>query len=448
MTAHVHELGTPDSLTHPRPLSDGVERDRLRQRLDRSAGQRLVLACAPAGYGKTALLADWALSSQRRSCTCWLTTPPRASDPATLVGLIAAGLRESLPDGQGDAFGAPLPDRPRDALLELATAVGRSGRPVVTVLDDYQAVEGSQADRAVADLLSVLPPNWTVVIGTRTEPQLLPLPRLRASLELTELRAADLRFTAEEGSELLARTAHRTVSTEVARSLVDRTEGWAAGLRLAALEMEGASDDTAFARDFDGRHAPVAAYFAKEVFEPLEPELREFLLLTSVLDDILPAVADSLRESDDSREVLLELARRNAFVQTCDARGERFRYHGMFRSWLLGELRARRPGLESSLLRRIAAAELKAKRPSRPAANRRPRPAPDAPRLTESQFVVLERLAGDASLREIGAQLYLSLNTVKSHTRGIYRKLGVGSRPAALDRARELGILPPDGEAS
>jgi LuxR family transcriptional regulator, maltose regulon positive regulatory protein len=426
-----------------------VERRRLLDRLDSGVGQRLVLVSAAPGYGKTALLADWVLSREQSLTTSWLTTDAGTNDASTLALRMADGLRRSLFPAESASLVHSAEADAADELLALADVVGRTGRPFVTVIDDYQAIEDPGANETLARLLSALPENWTVVIGTRREPVMLPLARLRASLELTELRAPDLAFTVDEAAEVVSLTAGRYVSRDVARLITERTEGWPAGVRLAGLRLCGTREDRAVAREFDGVHPDIACYFSSEVFEPLDPELREFLLLTSTLDEVSPAAAEALTGTADARRKLAELERRNAFLTPTALHGETYRYHRMFRQWLLSELRATEPDREAELRRR--AAEMTPRTSREPTAEhaerRRARRGAGgaAPPLTGSELVVLECLAGDASLREIGTELYLSLNTVKSHTRSIYRKLGVGSREEALDRARESGLLDGSG---
>jgi LuxR family transcriptional regulator, maltose regulon positive regulatory protein len=434
-----------ETMTRPRALDDAVRRQRLAGCLDKGVGRRLILVSAPAGYGKTALLADWVLSHPEHILANWVTLTC-ANDADAVVRLVADGLLRAIGDTADDG-GDGVAGEGCDGLLALTAVVAATRRPCVTVLDDYQVVRQPEVDAMMTELLSALPENWTLVIGTREEPR-LPLPRLRASLELTELHASDLRFSAEETGDLLARTAGRPVARDACRLLSERTEGWAAGLRLAALQLADTADARSFARGFDGRNTSVAAYFGAEVFEPLDADAREFLLRTAVLDEVSPSSADAVNAGGDSRGMLAEFARRNVFVEAVDATAESYRFHPMFRSFLLGELRARHPELEPELSGHAAEA-----RSARPVSSRAQQRGVDdvtsrrmrgaGKILTDSEFVVLEKMDAEDSLREIGAKLFLSLNTVKSHARSIYRKLGVGSREEALRRERETGVLPP-----
>ena len=200
-------------------------------------------------------------------------------------------MRGALPRVAFDTVTRRALDDPGDALIALASAIDRYGEPLVTVVDDLHLLESPETDAVIAGLLAALPENWTLSIATRTEPAALPIARLRASLELTEVHAGDLAFTLDECTELLEATTGHCVSCDLARTLLDSTEGWPAGLRLAALELARVGDDATALRWFGAAHPSVAAYFASEVFEPLPEELREFLLRTAVLEEVSPATA-------------------------------------------------------------------------------------------------------------------------------------------------------------
>jgi LuxR family maltose regulon positive regulatory protein len=242
-----------------------VARRRLMEALSEGLARRRVLVCAPAGFGKTALLAGWARGAGRP--VAWLGLDAGDSDPARFWRYALAALDRALP-GLAGRVGPPPPGSPGGVVTalinELASKPGDA--EVVVVLDDYHLVDSEPVHESVALLLENLPPGLRVVISGRADPP-LPLARLRARGQLAELRAADLRFTGQEAAALLGEAAGPGLPTVTVASLVARTEGWAAGLQLAGLSLRGHADPAGFAAAFSGSHRFVLDYLTDEVLE-------------------------------------------------------------------------------------------------------------------------------------------------------------------------------------
>jgi len=253
----------------PGPRPGFVPRPRLTERLDEALGRGVVLVCAPAGYGKTALLAGWAQHFQRP--VAWLSLDAGDNDPARFWRHAVAALDQVCP-GLGERIGPLLgPPAPPSfeglvtALInELAARPGAGEMPLV--LDDYHLVEAQSVHMSLGFLLEHLPPGLHPVLASRADPPLA-LARLRAGGQLTELRDAELRFTADEASDVLRETAGAELPDAAVTALAARTEGWAAGLQLAALSLRGQADVAGFVAAFTGSHRYVLDYLAEEVLE-------------------------------------------------------------------------------------------------------------------------------------------------------------------------------------
>ena len=275
----------------PRLQPGFVARPRLVQALDEGLARRLILVGAPAGFGKTALLADWARSGDRP--VAWLSLDAGDNDPARFWRHAVAALdraRPGIAERVGALLGPPAPasfEGLVTALInELAAPPGQD--ELLLVLDDYHLIDAQQVHEPIAFLLEHLPPGVHLVLASRADPP-LPLARLRAGGQLAELRADDLRFTAEEAAALLRETAGDVLPAAAVVALAARTEGWAAGLQLAALSLQGQADPTGFVAAFSGSHRYVLDYLTDEVLEGQTDQVREFLLETSVLERLSAA---------------------------------------------------------------------------------------------------------------------------------------------------------------
>jgi LuxR family maltose regulon positive regulatory protein len=341
----------------PRTQPGFVPRRRLAEALDVGLARGRVLVCAPAGFGKTALLADWARGGARP--VAWLGLDDGDSDPVRFWRYALAALDQARPGiaGRvGPLLGPPAPhsfDGLVTALInELA---GDSGSDeVLLVLDDYHQVDSWPVHESVAFLLESLPPGLTVVMAGRADPP-LPLARLRARGQLAELRAADLRFTSEEAATLLGETVESGMPTPLAEALTARTEGWAAGLQMAALSLRGHADPAGFVAAFSGSHRFVLDYLADEVLDTQPEQVRAFLLDTSVLERLSGELCDAVTGRVDSQAMLQQVERAGLFLMPLDQVRGWWRYHYLFADLLRARQQAEQPGRMQALHRAAAA---------------------------------------------------------------------------------------------
>ncbi len=323
-----------------------VPRPRLRALLDDR--RPITLVAAPAGFGKTTLLAGWLAETTTVDRVAWLALEEDGDDPLTLLGHMLAAIRDIEPSrcatstwllGQFPAVAA------RTILVSILNELGESGARWTFIFEDQHHVTSAESRALLVYALDHLPPAIDVVIASRAEP-CLPLARWRVSGLLTELTAADLRFTADEAETFLIDTMATPIDIPGARALEARAEGWVAGLQMAALWLQGRAHpaDAASLVDFDGTHRFVAGYLATEVFESQPPETRRFLIATALLDRFSAPLCDALLERDDSRETIEHLRRAGLFLIGLDDHHTWFRYHDLFRDFLLGRLpEAERP---------------------------------------------------------------------------------------------------------
>ena len=325
----------------PAPRPGQVLRPRLMARLDEGLARGLILACAPAGYGKTVLLADWARCGEHP--VAWLSLDVGDNDPARFWRHAVAALDRARP-GTGDRV-APLLGPPAPSSFQgLVTALinDLAGEEALLVLDDYHLISAQQVHESLAFLLEHRPAGLRVGLASRSDPP-LPLARLRARGQLTEIRQAELRFTPAEAGELLQQAASALPETSVA-ALAARTEGWAAGLQLAALSLRGQSDAAAFVAAFTGSHRYVLDYLAEEVLEQQDTHLRTFLLETSVLERLSGPLCDAVTGREGSQALLEVAERAGLFLIALDEVRGWWRYHHLFADLLQVRLRQEQPG--------------------------------------------------------------------------------------------------------
>jgi LuxR family maltose regulon positive regulatory protein len=332
-----------------------VERRALVARLVEGRDRRLTLVCAPAGWGKTVVLAEWHAAARETRPFAWVSLDGTEDDPERFWSYVVAAVRTVAP-GIGEAALARLPTA-GPALIELVlpsliNELAELPEPVVLVLDDYHVVRDELVHDSVAYLLRHLPRSLHVALATRADPP-LPLGRLRAAGELVELRAAELRFSDREADALLNGAGLGLDADEV-RLLQERTEGWPAGLQLAALSLRDRSDRGAFVRAFAGDDRQIGEYL-HEVLEELDAPVREFLLRTSILDRLCAPLCDAVCGTGDSAVRLAEAYRSNLFLVALDGRDHWFRYHHLFRDLLRAELARGEPGVAVELHRRASA---------------------------------------------------------------------------------------------
>ena len=347
----------------PRAQPGWVPRPRLLAWLDKALAHALVLVCAPAGFGKTSLLADWA--RQRRRPVAWLSLDAGDNDPARFWRHVVAALERVRP-GLAERL-APLLSPPPSfeglvaALInELATrpdpdrAQGDDQGEVALVLDDYHLIDSQALHASLAFLLEHRPPALHLILASRADPP-LGLARRRARGQLAELREADLRFTPEEAAALLTAATGLELPSERVAALAARTEGWAAGLQLAGLSLRGQTDVEAFVASFSGSHRYVLDFLSEEVLNRQPEPLRGFLLETSVLARLSGPLCDAVTGRGDSQRLLEEVERANLFLVPLDEQRRWWRYHQLFAELLRVRLRRERPERVPALHRAAAA---------------------------------------------------------------------------------------------
>ena len=353
-------------LTVPGLRADLVPRPRLAQRLDEGRGRGLVLACAPAGYGKTVLLAEWV--RRGRAPVAWLSLDAGDNDPARFWRHAVAALDRVRP-GISERMGPLLGPRASPSFEPLMTALINevAGQPdadeaLLLVLDDYHVISSQLVHSSLGFLLEHQPPGLRLALTSRSDPPLA-LARLRARGQLTELRAAELRFTPGEAAALLAQVAAAPggarpgapLPEAVAATLAARTEGWAAGLQLAGLSLRGRSDVDGFVAAFTGSHRYVLDYLAEEVLEHQSEQVRTFLLETSVLEGLSAALCDAVTGRPGSQALLEGAERAGLFLIPLDEVRGWWRYHHLFADLLRARLQAEQPGRVPGLHRNAAA---------------------------------------------------------------------------------------------
>ncbi len=341
-------LGT--KLHLPTPRRRLVPRTRLTERLDAAEAPRLVLVAAPAGFGKTTLLTQWLTAWQadgdgRR--VAWLALDPGDADVRRFLAHLIAALQTAAPEAGVEALAqlqAAATPEPDGVVAGLVNDLDLLAGPMVLALDDYHVIDDPGVHDALRLLLEHLPPQVTLAMTTRADPP-LPLPRLRARGELVEIRASDLRFTPEEADGFLNEVMELGLPHDLVAALESRTEGWAAGLQLAALSARARADGevAGFVEAFSGSHRFVLDYLIEEVLDRQPDDVRAFLLATSVLDQLCGDLCDALTGGTDGAEVLQAIERDNLFVVPLDDERRWYRYHHLFADVLRARLAARSP---------------------------------------------------------------------------------------------------------
>ncbi len=313
-----------------------VTRPHLIQQLNKGLfmGHKLTLISAPAGFGKSTLVSEW-IADYGRPAT-WLSLDEVDNDPARFLSYLIAALqtiRTGFGEGLLSALHAsrPQPSQVETILTALLNEISVIPEHFLLVLDDYHLIDSQPVDQSLAFLVEHQPPQMHLVIATREDPQ-LPLARLRARGQLTELRAAELRFTPAEAADFLNRLMGLNLSDGDVAALEARTEGWIAGLQLAALSMQGHQDAASFIKSFTGSHRFVLDYLIEEVLGCQSESIQAFLLRTSILDRMCGPLCDAVLESSSTsgQEILEYLERANLFIVPLDQERRWYRYHHLF----------------------------------------------------------------------------------------------------------------------
>jgi LuxR family maltose regulon positive regulatory protein len=333
-----------------------VARPRLSERLHRGAETRLTLVSAPAGFGKTTLLAEWLGETPGEDrYVAWVSLDPADSDPSLFWTYVVTAIQAVVPGVGPGALeliaSSPLPtDLMLTTLLnELAAAQGE----IWLVLDDYHLVDSHDVRDGMTFLLEHLPSHVHVVLSTRADPE-LPLSRWRARGELVEIRAADLRFTSDEAARYLNEATGLHLAAADVEVLEERTEGWIAALQLAALSIRGSADVSGFIARFAGNDRFIVDYLVEEVLAHQPEPVREFLLHTAVLDGLTGPLCDAVTGHDDGARLLTTLQRANLFLVDLDDQRQWFRYHHLFADVLRARLLAEAPDLVPLLHQRAS----------------------------------------------------------------------------------------------
>jgi ATP/maltotriose-dependent transcriptional regulator MalT len=328
-------------LYFPIPRPNFVNRSRLVEKLDSGLRGPLTLISAPAGSGKTSLMAEWREGTGKKQRVAWLSLDSADNDLLRFLTYLTAALESASPDLTRSTTSllqmpqAPLLEVIVDSLLEALSALSVD---LILVLDDYHLLTNLQIHDLIERLLSHQPHTFHLAILTRADPP-LPLGRLRVRNELTEIRANDLRFTLDEVAAFLSQTMGLSLSQEQTASLEARTEGWIAGLQLAALSMQGRGDVEDFVTAFTGSHHYVVDYLVDEVLSLQSEKTRDFFLKTSILERMNGSLCNALTGESDGQSVLEELHRSNLFVSALDDDRQWYRYHHLFADVLQNRLR-------------------------------------------------------------------------------------------------------------
>jgi LuxR family maltose regulon positive regulatory protein len=352
-------MNTPILVTKlyiPPPRTKIVLRPRLSDQLNEglSVSRKLTLISAPAGFGKSTLISEWAAVCNRP--VAWLSLSEGENDPALFLTYLIAALQTIMPKVGAGVLGLiQSPQSPSSELIltALLNEIAAITDPFILILDDYHLIEAKSVDQVLSFLLEHLPPKMHLVIATREDPH-LPLARLRVRSQLTELRAADLRFTPAEATEFFNRIMGLNLSAEDIIALEARTEGWIAGLQLATLSMQGNHDKAGFIKSFTGSHRFILDYLVEEVLQRQPEHVRNFLLQTAILDRLSSPLCDAVTGQEDGRGMLEVLERGNLFVIPLDDQRQWYRYHHLFAEVLRAHLHEAQPDHVSPLHRRAS----------------------------------------------------------------------------------------------
>ena len=330
----------------PIPVEDSVavrgllDREDLLQRLDRAVTKRVTIVSAPPGSGKTSLLRAWTDRSSKIRRVPFVSVDRDQQDAQRFWSAVLGAVRSSAASTDDETQPTAPAELDGDQLVDrIVSEIAQQVEPVVLIIDDLHELKSAEAERQLEHFLAILPGSARVVLSSRRDPAIR-LHRLRLDDEVAEIRASDLRFTEIEARELLALSGI-TLSDRAATALYERTEGWAAGLRLAVIALRGHADPERFVAEFSGTDRAIGEYLMAEMLERQPAGVQSMLLRTSVVDRLNGELADLLTGSVGSEQLLLQLEDANAFVVSLDAQRSWFRYHHLLADFLRLELRRR-----------------------------------------------------------------------------------------------------------
>jgi LuxR family transcriptional regulator, maltose regulon positive regulatory protein len=347
-----------ESKLRPPPIrTDLAPRESLVQELIQAADKKVILVDAPIGYGKTTLLMQWRVHTAEPRPFAWVTLDGGDNDLIRLWTYIAEAVRRVEPQVGAEMMAIlKLSEAtPLEAMMpRLVNELAVLPRRIVIVLDDLFEIKESRCVQSIGLLMEYLPPTAQLVIATRSEPP-MSLSRLRLADEIMEIRTAEIRFQVDAAASLLRSVVGRDLPRREVEELVDRTEGWPAGLHLAALSLKGRADTATFIEQFAGDHRHVVDYLTMEVLNRQPDRTRRFLARTSILDRLTASLCDAVTGMGGSASTLDELERSNLFLVAIDERREWYRYHRLFQGLLKSELRRSEGELVPELHRRASA---------------------------------------------------------------------------------------------
>jgi len=338
----------------PPPRPKVVHRTRLIEQINKGLHGKLTLISAPAGFGKTTLVSDWIAGCKRPAA--WLSMDEGDNDSTRFLTHLVASLQTIVANMGERVLGVlQTPQTPpiESIMTALLNEITTAPENFTLVLDDYHVIDAEPVDNALTFLLDHLPSQMHLVITTREDPN-LPLPRLRVRGQLTEIRVKDLRFNHSETAGFLNQVMGLNLSAKDIAALENRTEGWVAGLQLAALSMQGREDIPGFIRAFAGDDRYVLDYLVEEVLQRQPEHIRNFLLQTSILDRLSGPLCDAVTGQEDGKRMLEALERGNLFIVPLDDTRQWYRYHHLFAEVLQAHSMEEQPDRIPSLHRRAS----------------------------------------------------------------------------------------------